>query len=904
MRRSIALNQNWLFFDAPRGTAAQGVSVDLPHSILELPLNNFDETWYQKKACYCKKFPGLDLVDGARAFIDFEGVAVSCKVWLNDRLLGGHKGPFTPFSLEITDALRSQGDNQLCVEVDAREDPSIPPFGGVVDYLVYGGIYRGVSLRIQGPIYITHFHARPKIYSFGKKTDAQATSGVNTSAIAEATKNRAGEWSTEPCKAALAVELEFSIASRGVNASAAISSNTDIVDSSIVASATPETGSLRIEARLLYSGRSVAEVSRTISEYSTSSGLSPVASSEGSASATEPVTHAVSINFPALEDILPWDIENPVLYDLELSVFSGKKQLDFIHNRIGFRDAVFKPEGFFLNGRRVFLRGLNRHQSWPFAGYAMGPGAQRLDAQILKQDLGCIIVRTSHYPQSRHFLDACDELGLLVFAELPGWQHIGDEAWQDNALRDLECMIKRDRNHPSIVLWGVRINESPDDDDFYKKTNALAASLDPDRQRGGVRNFSGSALFEDVYTFNDFTHDGGDKVIAKKSVITRNAKRKAAKAGGGAAPFSRTSVAPYLITEHNGHMFPTKRWDQEERLAEHARRHARVLNAAMGDSGISGAIGWCAFDYNTHKDFGSGDRICYHGVADMFRSPKYAAFFYASQKPPCEGIVLELASRFAKGERSGATMLPVDVYTNCDAVDLYRSGDLVKRFFPNKTAYPYLEHPPVLIDDLIGHRLDPEGFLPADAKRFLRLAAKTMSNGISSFGIADKLNFAFLMLRRGLSFQRAQDLVIKYGLAWGRADDSLELVGILNEKPVVSRRFGPDAHANNLELDAAPRLLTIKKGGEWESSRIVLRLVDQYGNTCPFAFEPFHIELKGPGRLIGPADRSLLCGEAVFWIASSGKTGRIEITITSPITTLVLADKPLGVHIDVEYGNG
>ncbi|MDD3980770.1 MAG: glycoside hydrolase family 2 TIM barrel-domain containing protein [Spirochaetales bacterium] len=847
MRRIIELNQNWLFFDAPMGKSTKGVTVDLPHSIRELPLNNFDEAWYQKKVCYCKEFPSPKHAAGGRIFLDFEAVAVSCKVWLNERPVGGHDGPYTPFSLDITEALNSEGDNRLWVEVDAAEDPDIPPFGGVVDYLVYGGIYRGVSLRLQGPVHIAQFHARPKIYSF------------------------------EPCKAALAVEVELS----GLAPVA-----------------------LRLDARLSRSGNVVAEASKTLSVDGSSSSKPPM----------DYVAQRYNLNFPPLENILPWDIDTPALYDLEIFLYRDGEEVDVVRGRIGFREAVFTGDGFFLNGRRVFLRGLNRHQSWPYSGYAMGPGAQKHDATMLKRELGCVVVRTSHYPQSRHFLDACDELGLLVFTELPGWQHIGGEAWKNNALGDLESLIKRDRNHPSVILWGVRINESPDDDEFYRQTNALAAALDPDRQRGGVRNFSGSAFFEDVYTFNDFTHDGGKKVIAKKKTITRNAKKKAfgkipgtassANFAPGIAGGGTKKALPYLITEHNGHMFPAKRWDQEERLAEHARRHARVLNAAMGDSGIAGAIGWCAFDYNTHRDFGSGDRVCYHGVTDMFRSPKYAAYLYSSQKSPGEGIVLEPASRFAKGERSGAVMLPVDVYTNCDAVDLYRSGELVGRFYPDRQQYPHLEHPPILINDLIGRRLEPEGFSTADAKRFLRLAAKAMSTGISSFKFKDKLDFAFFLLKRGMRFKQAQDLVMKYGLAWGRADDGVELVGILEGKPVASRRFSPDARAAGLEAEISPRLLTIRQGGEWESSRVALRLVDQYGNTCPFAFEPIHIELDGPGRLIGPGDRSLLCGEAVFWVASTGLPGRIELKIRGPEWLMKPTGNPLDLCLDVECCNG
>ena len=103
------------------------------------------------------------------------------------------------------------------------------------------------------------------------------------------------------------------------------------------------------------------------------------------------------------------------------------------------------------------------------------PGrVQRRDAWILRKELHCNIVRTSHYPQSPHFLDGCDEYGLLVFEEIPGWQHIGNEDWQKLALQNVDKMIRRDWNHPSIILWGVRINESGDNHDLYTNTNALA----------------------------------------------------------------------------------------------------------------------------------------------------------------------------------------------------------------------------------------------------------------------------------------------------------------------------------------------------------------------------------------------------------------------------------------------
>ena len=117
----------------------------------------------------------------------------------------------------------------------------------------------------------------------------------------------------------------------------------------------------------------------------------------------------------------------------------------------------------------------------------MPESMQKFDVQILKKELGVNAVRTSHYPQSQHFVDACDELGLLVFTEIPGWQHIGDETWKKIAMKNTEEMVLQYRKHPSIILWGVRINESVDNDELYTETNRIAHALDSTRQTSGVR---------------------------------------------------------------------------------------------------------------------------------------------------------------------------------------------------------------------------------------------------------------------------------------------------------------------------------------------------------------------------------------------------------------------------------
>jgi len=385
-----------------------------------------------------------------------------------------------------------------------------------------------------------------------------------------------------------------------------------------------------------------------------------------SAALTEPVVYSVALD--NLGSVKPWDLESPHLYTVEVSLLRGSEVADGDARRIGFREASFTDHGFELNGKIIKLRGLDRHQTFPFVGQAMPGRVQRADAAILRKKLQCNIVRTSHYPQSRHFLDACDEMGLLVLEEIPGWQHIGDENWKQISIDNVKRMIERDWNHPSIVLWGVRINESKDDHGFYARTNALAHKLDPTRQTGGIRYFQESEFLEDVFTMNDFGF-----------------------------PLKPPNHPRYLNTEFVGHTYPTKTIDGKERVMEHTIRHARVHDQLASSPQYAGGIGWCAFDYNTHSDFGSGDRICYHGVMDIFREPKAAAGFYKSQCDPEEEIVLEPAFSWARGDESiGFTKALV--CSNCEHLKFYIAGRLVAEADPDKAQFPHLRYAPFTAD--------------------------------------------------------------------------------------------------------------------------------------------------------------------------------------------------------------
>jgi beta-galactosidase len=380
----------------------------------------------------------------------------------------------------------------------------------------------------------------------------------------------------------------------------------------------------------------------------------------------EPVKHTVHLE--KLGEIKIWNLEQRNLYTLHVRLLRNNQVIDEDSRRFGFREAQFTDHGFELNGKVIKLRGLDRHQTFPWVGQAMPGRVQRRDADILRNKLKCNIVRTSHYPQSRHFLDACDEMGLLVLEEIPGWQHIGDKAWQDISVDNVARMIRRDWNHPSIILWGVRINESRDNHDFYTRTNALAHQLDPTRQTGGIRYFQGSEFLEDVFTMNDFGF-----------------------------PLKPPNHPRYLNTEFVGHTYPTKTIDQVERLTEHTIRHARIHDQLASNPQYAGGIGWCAFDYNTHGNFGSGDRICYHGVTDIFREPKPAAGFYKSQCDRSEEIVLEPAFHWARGDASVGFSKAM-VCSNCDHLKFYIDNQLVADVDPDRKQFAHLRYAPFIIE--------------------------------------------------------------------------------------------------------------------------------------------------------------------------------------------------------------
>lgn len=795
MTHRLYLNDDWLFTEqfedslvAPEYPENTLQPVRLPHTCKETPFHYFDESLYQMVSGYRRHLLIPKDWQGKRILLTFEGAAHDSTVFCNGKKVGEHHCGYTAFTVDLTDNILYGQDNLLCVRLDSRENLNVPPFGYVIDYMTYGGIYRDVRLEVKENVSLSDIFVHTAIDFRSSPVTAQITSEIT---LTESAENMTIRQYYMPKSTAAAQESWNLLCEQTVSAD----TNCD------------------------------KEIALTA----------------------------------AITDPLLWDTEEANLYILKTQLYQDNTLLDETETTFGIREAVFKKDGFYLNGKKLRIRGLNRHQSYPYVGYAMPESMQRLDADLLKKELGLNAVRTSHYPQSHYFLERCDELGLLVFTEFPGWQHIGDDAWKAQAVANAEDMIRQYRNHPSIILWGIRINESPDDDAFYEKTNAVAHKLDPSRPTGGVRAMKKSHLLEDVYTYNDFLHDGEMPGCDPKKKVTSDMEK------------------PYLISEYNGHMYPTKAFDNEERRSEHAIRHANVLDAVAGQPDIAGSFGWCMFDYNTHKDFGSGDRICYHGVMDMFRNPKLASNIYACEQE--QTPVLEITSSMDIGEHPGCNRGNIYILSNADSVKMYKNDRFIKEYLPEMSPYKHLKHGPILIDDFIGDSLaQNERFRPKHAKEItdaMNLVARGSLNHIPKRLYLTALK---LLLIYHIDFAEVTRLYTKYIGDWGGTATTYRFDAIKDCKVVKSVTKEP-VREIRLEAEADHTILTEQH--TYDVALVRIRAVDDHGNVLPFYQEPVRLITEGDISIIGPDTIALQGGMGGTYVKSTGRSGRGALLLQS-----------------------
>ena len=401
-----------------------------------------------------------------------------------------------------------------------------------------------------------------------------------------------------------------------------------------------------------------------------------------------------TITLSNLENVALWDVDAPHLYDVVARLLVDGKPVHDYRVRTGLRDAKFELDGFFLNGRRLQLFGLNRHEIYPYVGGAMPPRVMRRDAEMLRRELNCNIVRCSHYPQSEAFLDACDELGLMVWEETPGWGYLGDDAWKELLVRDVGDMIVRDRNHPAIVIWGVRANESANDVPLYRRTTALAKSLDDSRpdsgsMTSGTRKDWQENWHEDVFAFDNY-HAEPDGSVAIADPVP------------GVPYMLAEAVGQFDYTSGKGFGIRYRRAGDVSLQQVQAVRHAQAHSRAAANSRICGVIAWCAFDYASLVN--AYNTVKTPGIADIFRIPKLGASFYQAQCDPKVRPIIQPSFYWDFGRHTPrGPGKQAAIFSNCDRLELFIGGQRHSTLHPDAVNFPHLKHPPFFADlDLDG----------------------------------------------------------------------------------------------------------------------------------------------------------------------------------------------------------
>jgi beta-galactosidase len=293
------------------------------------------------------------------------------------------------------------------------------------------------------------------------------------------------------------------------------------------------------------------------------------------------------------------------------------------------------------------------------------------------------------------------------------------------------------------------------------------------------------------------------------------------------------------------------------------------LDSFFEQEKIAGAFGWCMFDYNTHKDFGSGDRICYHGVMDLFRNPKLAAAVYASQAD--RETVFELSSTMDIGDHPAGNNGPVYAFTNADSVRLYKNDTFIREFYPDKKSFPNLPHPPVLIHDFVGELLEKqEHFSHKTAEAMKEVLSAVKEYGPNQLPLKYKLKMAFLLLKEHLSMEDGVRLYYRYISGWGGTSTTFRFEAIKNQS-VIKTTLKKSVNKPGLKITASA--VNLIEEETYDAAQVWIHAVDECGNRLPYYQEPVTLEAWGAVELMGPKVISLKGGAAGAYVKTKGSKG-------------------------------
>lgn len=610
--------------------------VSMPDGIEYLPTEASGCINYQGEVWYRKHFTPDAALKGKKLFLHFEAIMGKSKVFVNGKLLTEHFGGYLPVIADVTDVLDWNGDNVIAVWADNSDDPSYPPGKAqdVLDYTYFGGIYRDCWLIAHNNVFITDPNYENEVAGGG----LFVAFGKVSDALAE-------------------VQLKIH-----------------------VRNATKNPFSGRVEYMLLQPDGT--EVARLSDKIQVKAGRATT----------------VSDRMPVKQPML-WTPSTPTLYNLLVRVLDKEGNvIDGYRRRIGIRSIEFKgKDGFYLNGRPYGkpLIGANRHQDFAVVGNAVANSIHWRDARKLK-DVGMEIIRNAHCPQDPAFMDACDELGLFVIVNTPGWQFWNDAPeFAQRVYSDIRNVVRRDRNHPSVWLWEPILNETWYPADFAKNTRDIVDAEYPypycysgsDSEARGHENFpvyfAHPANMQDASKEIDptktyFTREWGDNVDDWSS---HNSPSRVAR-NWGEQPM-RVQAQHYACP-----YYPVTSYDV---LHKQSPQH------------VGGCL-WHSFDHQRgyHPD------PFYGGLMDVFRQPKYSYYMFMAQRPAVKndrnagsGPMVYIAH-----EMTPFSGKDVTVYSNCDEVRLtFNKGGKTYTYKKDKNR-PGMPSPVITFPDVYDFMVD------------------------------------------------------------------------------------------------------------------------------------------------------------------------------------------------------
>lgn len=607
-----------------RQSTLEWKQVSLPHTVHIEPLVIEDQQW--QGTSYYKKYFNLDSdLSGKHIALKFEAVMHETEVYLNEEKIYYNAGGYLPFVVDISNTAKFGEENVILLKVNNEDNPEIPPGKPIadLDFNYYGGIYRDAYLIVKDQLRISD-----PILAHRK-----AAGGVFVHY-----KNVSKE------KATVIVQ-------------------TDIENGRSESSVA--------ELKVILKDKEGIQVANQISEIQ-----------------IDGESNTLQIDELIVENPTLWSPDSPTLYTLEVQLFDESGWIDSYQQKIGIRTFGFDDENqFTLNGERLYLRGTNRHQEYPYIGYALSNEAQFRDAYKIKK-AGFNFIRTAHYPPDPAFLAACDELGILFMDAIPGWQFYGNELFQERSINDIRAMIRRDRNHPSVVIWEASLNESGMPEEFMELTDAVVKEELPidDAYSSGWLDH-GYDIFIPARQHSKPPFYWSDYSKEKPLFIAEYGDWEYYAQNAG---FNQTAYENLKEEERNSRQL---RGDGQRRLVQQALNFQEAHNSnLMGHS--FGDANWVMYDYNR----GYAPDLEASGIQDIFRIPKFVNYFYQSQADANlvdEDPEFNEPMAYIANYWSDPNYTEVKVFSNADEVALILNGEEVARKSPDSDRVSsHLEHPP------------------------------------------------------------------------------------------------------------------------------------------------------------------------------------------------------------------